>query len=178
MRFRSIKSRERECVRPEYLTRDEIYLFFLSSRQEPFWHSYFYIQYFYGLRLSDPASIRKEDIDFEHNEILITRGGTTPSITVYPLIDEIRREIVRVSVYLVSKGTTDGTYLFPCAKNSPETDEPISRSTAHHSFEAIWSRSGLPKALAYSDILRESRRKHLEEDRLEQSEISYLLDGA
>lgn len=178
MRFRSIKSRERECVRPEHLTRDETSLFFLSSRRDPFWHSYFYIQYYYGLRLSDPSAIRKDDIDFEHGEVFITRGGPTPSVTVYPLVEEIRREIVRVSVHVVAKGTTDGTYLFPCAKNATETDEPISRSTAHHFFEAIWSRAGLPKSLAYSDVLRESRRKHLEEERLAPSEISYLLDGA
>ena len=152
-------------------------MFFLSARQEPFWHSYFFIQYFYGLRLSDPAALRKDDIDFEHEEIIIVRGGPSSSITVYPLVTEIKKEVVRVSTHLVSKGTTDGTYLFPCAKNATEVDEPISRSTAHHFFDSIWARTGLPESLAYSDVLRESRRRHLQEAGLPSSEISYLLEG-
>lgn len=177
MRFRSLKVREKESTRPPYLTRDEVDMFFLSARRDPFWHSYFFIQYFYGLRLSDPAHIRKDDIDFDNREIFISRGGIVPSTTVYPLVEEIKKEIIRVSVHLVRQGTTDGTYLFPCAKNPTEVDQPISRFTANSSFDDIWKTAMLPEELSYSDVLRISRRKHLEEEGVPSSMVSYLLDG-
>lgn len=163
--------------RPSYLTEAETDLFFLAARSEPFWHAYFFIQYFYGLRLSDPASLRKDDVDFEHEEILISRGSAM-ACTVYPLVSEVKREILRVASYLLSREIIDGTYVFPSTKESSEKDRAVSRFTANSFFDNIWRCAGLPSALCYTDVLRESRRNHLVERGVPTATIEYLLEGA
>lgn len=56
-----------------YLESAELIRFFKQIDHTSFWYSYFYIQYIYGCRLSEPALIKDEDVSFKKKTITIKR---------------------------------------------------------------------------------------------------------
>ena len=55
----------------QYLEPDEVKRFFETVKEDDFWYPYFWIQFYFGCRVSEPALILKEDISFENPDVAL-----------------------------------------------------------------------------------------------------------
>jgi integrase len=185
---REIIDATRNHLEPEELAR-----FFKVVPKRSFWHPYFFIQYFYGCRLSEPALILDEDVDMEGGEIIIKRLKKNREEDGYKecvyKADERVLDVVRVALdWKVSLREQENPFLFPAKKKTKKPGAErlsqlrhldghgaVSRFTAHRVFQKIAVEAKLPERLQHSHVLRHTRATLLLASGVTPEQVQFLL---
>lgn len=156
----------------------ELVQFFDALDRDPFWYPYFYIQYYFGCRISEPALLlNKEDISFKNNLVVIRRlkkrdNPNGFSEYVYGLTDGIKKVIKFVREWNKIRGLSDNPFLFPSPRK-PRSGKlakerlgqlrriddflAISRMSAHTAFKKAAKAASIPEKLRHAHVLRHTR---------------------
>jgi integrase len=160
----------------KHLEPHELKAFFAQVAPDPFWGPFFAIQYYYGARVSEPALLLREDINFRDSLILIRRLKKRNTDTgygeyVYGLPDSLKREIRRAVSHSRTHGLLANPWLFPSPRKSTKAPLErlgqirrldsgycaISRMSAHKAFAQAAKAAGIPEGLQHSHTLRHTR---------------------
>lgn len=163
----------------QHLDPDELRAFFKALSPTSFWYPYFYIQYFYGCRLSEPALILDEDVSLtkRHEQIIIRRLKKAQEESgfrehVYMLDPRVIEVVKTAMAWKEHKKVTENPFLF--ASNRRRTSDEVgaerlsqlrniegwqsvSRFTAHRVFCKIAKTVKIPENLQHSVVLRHTR---------------------
>lgn len=163
-----------------YLEPGEVRSFFKAAKKDPYWYGYFYIQYYFGCRVSEPSLILKSDdllFDAEGGSKIVIRrlkkkneGGFQEHVYFMP--DKMRDVIEGVlKIHKDRRAWKRTLFLFP-ARGGRKSDKPqermtlirrvgkqsaVSRATAHRAFQALCATAKIPERLRRTHILRHTR---------------------
>lgn len=161
-----------------HLYPSELKAFFKNIQPNSYWYSYFFIQYHFGCKLSEPALLLEEDLDFAGNKLVIRRlrkdeDGRGFRQCVYPMDPRIVRCLKVALSNKESRELTDNPFVFPSNRHRREDQigserlsqlrnlegwQAISRFTAHRTFRKVAMGSRLPDRLRQSQhVLRHTR---------------------
>ncbi len=161
----------------QHLEPDELRAFFKFLPPTSFWYPYFYIQYFYGCRLSEPALILDEDVSFKKKQIIIRRLKKAQEENgfrenVYALDPRVLEVVKTATAWKEHKKVTENPFLF-ASNRRRETEEvgaerlsqlrnisgwqSVSRFTAHRVFCNIAKAVKIPETFHPSAVLRHTR---------------------
>lgn len=142
-----------------------------------FWYPYFFIQYYYGCRLSEPALLRDGDVDFQQRTITIRRLKRESEEHgyrkfTYPADDRVLTCVQIAQAWRRKMDCDENPFLF-ASKSRRKTEEvgaerlsklrnnegwqAVSRFTAHRTFRQIVKAIRLPEHLQHSGALRHAR---------------------
>lgn len=160
----------------KHLEPHELRAFFSQVNDDPFWRPFFFLQYYFGCRVSEPALILREDISFKDDLVLIRRlkkrdTETGYSESVYGLTPELKRAIKQVVAWTRERGLTGNPWLFPSPRKTYRQPKErlgqirrldsgysaISRMSAHKAFVRFATAAGIPPDLCHSHVLRHTR---------------------
>jgi integrase len=179
----------------KHLEPDELQRFFRHMPKTSVWYSYFYIQYIYGCRLSEPALILDEDVSFKEAQIIIKRlkkienrdeGGYKEH--VYSADERVLEAVRNAQRWKVHNKDTDNPFLFPSKREMKKTGaerlsqlrhldgfNAVSRFTAHRAFTQIAQEVKLPAKLQHSHVLRHTRATLLLASGVDIRQVQFLL---
>lgn len=176
-----------------HLEPDELARFFKVMPKRSFWYPYFFLQYFYGCRLSEPALILDEDVDVKGHEIIIKRLKKNREEDgykecVYKADDRVI-DVVKVALdWKVQLREMDNPFLFPAKKKTSKPGAErlsqlrhldghgaVSRFTAHRTFQRIAIEAKLPERLQHSHVLRHTRATLLLASGVSPEQVQFLL---
>ncbi len=156
----------------------ELVTFFQALPVTSFWHPYFFIQYFYGCRLSEPALIQDaEDVNFKKKTILIRRLKKAQEKDgfreiVYPADPRVLECVRAAQRWKEAKQIESNPFLFASGRRRTTKEvgaerlsqlrneggwQAVSRFTAHRMFQKIARNVKLPENLRHSHVLRHTR---------------------
>ncbi len=161
----------------EHLTPDELKAFFRFFPKTSFWYPYFYIQYYYGCRLSEPALIQDVDVDFKKKLITIRRMKKTQDedgyrVHIYAADANVLECIEVAQRWKAHKKISDNPFVFAAntQRNAAEVGaertsrlrnqdgwQAVSRFTAHRMLQRVTTEIKLPAKLRQSHALRHTR---------------------
>ena len=165
----------------QYLEPDEVKRFFETVKGDDFWYPYFWVQFYFGCRVSEPALILKEDISFENQQLIIRRlkkkTDSGFSEHVYSLTSSLEEAFKRVLSWNKTNGHSKNLFIFASSGFPPHLAEfwdkdpsermavirrigksrAVSRMTAHRRFKEICKKADIGDRLAHSHILRHTR---------------------
>lgn len=184
-----ILDEQRHHLEPEELLR-----FFTEAQQNIFWYSYFYIEYYFGCRVSEPALIlEKDDISFKDNLIVIRRLKKRETATgfkesVYGLTDGLKKVIQTVKIYKKVHDLINNPFLFASPTKGGKIPKDrigqlrrlgeyraISRMSAHKMFIQFAKKAKLPEKLQHSHVLRHTRATLMLAAGAHESQVQFLL---
>ncbi len=165
-----IANRERMHLEPA-----ELKAFFKSISAASFWYPYFYIQYFFGCRLSEPALILDEDVCAR--QIIIRRLKNAKEESgfrehTYAIDPRVLEAVKSATAWKEAKKVTENPFLFPSTRSRKNEDvgaerlsqlrniggwQAVSRFTAHRMFCDIAVSAHIPPNLQQSAVLRHTR---------------------
>jgi integrase len=181
---RANKKAKKTTAERQYLEPPELKRFFEAMPKTAFWYSYFFIQYVYGCRISEPALLRDTDVSFKKRQITIRRlhklqekGGYHECVCK---ADQAVLDCVRIAQRWKAQkkipsasSTVDGNpFVFAADRRRPATSlgvsrlsklrtdngwQAVSRMSAHRVFKQIAAEIKLPSSLQHSHVLRETR---------------------
>lgn len=179
----------------KHLEPDELQRFFKTIPPTSFWHPYFYIQYIYGCRLSEPALILDEDVSFTDKQIIIKRlkknqekveGGYKEH--VYSADERVLNAVRIAQRWKQHNKEEENPFLFPAKKRTkaPGAERlsqlrhldgygAISRFTASRVFTEVAVRAKLPERLQHSHVLRHTRATLLLASGVPPQQVQFLL---
>jgi integrase len=163
----------------QYLYPEELRAFYRAVPETAFdyWHPYFFLQYFYGCRISEPALILEEDISFKKRIIVVRRLKKAQEKEGYHehlykmdtcVVDAVRR----IQAWKARKKVEDNPFLFPSNRHRTTEQvgaerlsqlrnlggyQAVSRFSAHRMFERVAALAKLPEHLQHSQVLRDTR---------------------
>jgi len=160
-----------------HLEPEELRSFFRNIPTKSFWYSYFYIQYFYGCRLSEPALILDEDVNFKKKLVLIRRLKKEQEAEgyreyVYATPPRILECVRTALAYKAVKKIEENPFLFASNRKRTTNEvgaerlsqlrnldgwQAVSRFTAHRMFQKVARIIRLPDVLLHSHVLRHTR---------------------
>ncbi len=168
-----------------YLEPSELKAFFGYMPPTSFWHPYFFIQYFYGCRLSEPALILDTDVvvpvpiknNTRSGKITIKRLKKTSEDAgylewVYEADPRIVACVQTALQWKVTKKITENPFLFASGRQRESEFvgaerlsqlrniggwQAVSRFTAHRMFHKVAEAVRLPMNLRHSQALRHTR---------------------
>lgn len=141
------------------------------------WYPYFFIQFFFGCRLSEPALILDEDVSYKKHKIIIRRLKKAQEEdgfleTSYDANERVLKCIETAKKWKVHKGTEENPFLFASNRRRASRDvgaerlsqlrnqdgwQAVSRFTAHRMFQRIAALAKIPEPLRHSHVLRHTR---------------------
>lgn len=182
-----------------YLEPDEVKRLFEVIKEDPFWYPYFWVQFYFGCRVSEPALILKEDISFKASQIIIRRlkkktenGFSEHVYSLTPSLEEVFKGALE---WNVEKGLQNSLFLFP-SHNRPKQFEDnwgtspkermalirkigksqaVSRMTAHRRFKSFCASAEIPPHLSHSHVLRHSRATLMLAAEVPPEHVQFLL---
>lgn len=179
----------------KHLEPDELQRFFRQIPQQSFWYPYFFIQYVFGCRLSEPALILDEDVSFDEKQIIIKRlkknaekneGGYAEH--VYSADDRVMNAVATAQAWKRKMREVENPFLFPAKKKTKEPGaerlsqlrhldgySAISRFTAHRAFQDAAEKAGIPDTLQHSHVLRHTRATLLLASGVPAEQVQFLL---
>lgn len=158
-----------------FLQPEDVRRFFSVLAPQGFWHAYFYIQFFYGCRLSEPALVLDEDVNRKKNSITIKRlkkSGETGYIEhVYATNKQIVDCVEAAQSHKRKKKIENNPFLFASVRTLRSEGgverlshlrkldgwQAVSRFTTHRMFLKVAAQLKLPEQLRYSECLRHTR---------------------
>ena len=176
-----------------HLEPSELQRFFAYMPQTSFWYPYFFIQYFYGCRLSEPALLIEEDISMSRQQIVIRRLKKVTEAAgykehVYPMDPRVLECVKTAQRWKDHRGQKDNPFLFPSQQRRSVTGaerlsqlrnidgwRAVSRFTAHRVFKNIAKALKLPEKLQHSHVLRHTRATLLLASGVSEEQVQYLL---
>jgi len=163
----------------QHLEPAELRAFFKCIPTASFWRPYFYIQYFYGCRLSEPALILDEDISLEkgREQIVIRRLKKDKEENgfrehVYALDPRVIATVAAATEFKIKKRTTENPFLFASNRQRSSDEvgaerlsqlrnidgwQSVSRFTSHRMFCRIAQEAHIPEDLQQAVVLRHTR---------------------
>jgi len=171
----------------------ELQRFFSYMPSTSFWYPYFFIQYFYGCRLSEPALLLDEDVSFEQNKIVIRRLKKVSEAAgykehVYPMDPRVTECVKTAYRWKEHRHQQENPFLFPSQRKRSKTGaerlsqlrnidgwQAVSRFTAHRVFKQIAKALKLPDNLQHSHVLRHTRATLLLASGVAEEQVQYLL---
>lgn len=155
----------------------ELMAFFKAIPRHSFWYPYFFLQYFYGCRLSEPALILVEDVSFKKKQIIIKRLKKAQEAegyreTVYAADQRVLSMVQSVLDWKEKKHYEENPFLFASNRKRESDDvgaerlsqlrnldgwQAVSRFTAHRMFQRIARSIKMPENLCHSHVLRHTR---------------------
>lgn len=159
----------------QHLEPNELKEFFKFLPPTSFWYPYFFIQYFYGCRLSEPALILDEDVSFKKKMIVIRRLKKAQEREGYRehvyAADQRILDCVTVALrWKEHKHIEENPFLFASSRRTKVVGaerlsqlrnldgwQAVSRFTAHRMFQRIATHLKLPENLRHSHVLRHTR---------------------
>ena len=100
-----------------YLEPDEVKRLFEVIRGDSFWYPYFWVQFYFGCRVSEPALILKEDVSFDSSQIIIRRLKKKTdngfSEHVYSLTSSLEEAFRSVLDWNLANDLKNSLFLFP-----------------------------------------------------------------
>jgi integrase len=171
----------------------ELQRFFAYMPVTSFWYPYFFIQYFYGCRLSEPALLLDEDISFDKQQIVIRRLNKVSEAAgykehVYPMDPRVLECVKTAHRWKTHREQQDNPFLFPSQRRRAKTGaerlsqlrnidgwQAVSRFTAHRVFKQIAKALKLPDNLQHSHVLRHTRATLLLASGVAEEQVQYLL---
>lgn len=181
--------------RRSHLERDELQRLFAALKPNPFWYGYYRVQWYYGCRVSEPALLFREDVDFRGKRIVIRhlkrRNATGFLEDEYPLPDGLVGDLRAVQAQVRRWGIPkENPWLFP-SRREPVSGtagdrlanlrrtvggwRAVSRAAAHRAFVAAAREAKVPEHLAHSHVLRHTRATLLLADGASTEEVQILL---
>jgi integrase len=185
-----------------YLEPDEVKRLFEIIRGDSFWYPYFWVQFYFGCRVSEPALILKEDVSFDSSQIIIRRlkkkTDSGFSEHVYSLTSSLEDAFRSVLDWNISNDLKNNLFLFP-SHNRPKQfeeswgDSPkermalirkigksqaVSRMTAHRRFKSFCAEAEIPTHLSHSHILRHTRATLMLAADVPPEHVQFLLGHA
>jgi len=186
----------------KYLEPEELKRFFEAAQEDDFWFPYFWLQFYFGCRVSEPALVLKEDISFEKEQIIIkrlkkkTKKGYSES--VYSLSSSLSTAMKRTLSWNKKKGLSRNLFLFPSSGYPSHLaefweDEPrermglirrcgksraVGRMSAHRRFKHFASLASIPPRLSHSHVLRHSRATLMLAAGVPPDHVQFLLGHA
>ncbi len=161
----------------QYLEPQELVSFFKLMPPTSYWFPYFYIEYFYGCRLSEPALITDDDVNMKKRQITIRRLKKDSEKDgyrehTYEMDERIIACVKTAQRWKEVKGFEENPFLF--ASNRQRTSgevgaerlsqlrnsdgwQAVSRFTAHRMFQKVAEAIKLSKELQHSQVLRHTR---------------------
>jgi integrase len=176
-----------------HLEPSELQRFFAYMPVTSFWYPYFFIQYFYGCRLSEPALLLDEDISLDKQQIVIRRLKKVSEAAgykehVYPMDPRVLECVKTAQRWKVHREQGDNPFLFPSQRRRAKTGaerlsqlrnidgwQAVSRFTAHRVFKQISKALKLPDNLQHSHVLRHTRATLLLASGVAEEQVQYLL---
>lgn len=163
--------------RREHLQPEELMAFFKNIPQKTLWQSYFFVQYFFGCRVSEPALIMDEDVSFKKKLIVIRRLKNAQHKQGYrqQVFEAEPRVLAAVTAAQRCKerrGFAENPFLFASNRKRGSDDvgverlsqlrnldgwQAVSRFTAHRMFKQISTEARLPERLRLPHVLRHTR---------------------
>jgi site-specific recombinase XerD len=163
-----------------HLEPKELLDFFNKLPETGFWHSYFFINYMYGCRVSEPALMLDTDVAAQEQRIVIkrlkkTRGECGYREHSYFASAAVLDAVKTAQKYKQQKRWTANPFLFPSSIQRGDeagaerlsrmrhqmTDgvmwQAVSRWTAMRVFERVAQNLGFPVELQHSMALRDTR---------------------
>lgn len=179
----------------KHLEPAELQAFFKQIPTKSFWYPYFYLQYVFGCRLSEPALILEEDVSFEQKQIIIKRlkknsekedGGYAEHVY---MADERVLSVVNTALDWKRKmREVENPFLFPARRKVAQPGaerlsqlrhldghSAISRFTAHRAFQDAAKRASIPEKLCHSHVLRHTRATLLLASGVPAEQVQFLL---
>lgn len=171
----------------------ELQRFFSYMPVTSFWYPYFFIQYFYGCRLSEPALLLDEDVSFDQNKIVIRRLKKVSEAAgykehVYPMDPRVLECVKTAHRWKQHRNQQQNPFLFPSQRKRAKTGaerlsqlrnidgwQAVSRFTAHRVFKQIAKALKLPDNLQHSHVLRHTRATLLLASGVAEEQVQYLL---
>lgn len=163
----------------------ELRAFFKQLPPSSIWYAYFYIEYFYGCRLSEPALVLDEDVTFKQKKIVIRRLKKAQEAEgymeqSYPADARVLDCVKTALLWKEQKHVTANPFLFASnRRRAPDSvgaerlsqlrSQPslavgddlgwqaVSRFTAHRMFNRLAAAAKIPAALRHSHVLRHTR---------------------
>ncbi len=160
-----------------YWEPEELRAFFRTMPDTSFWYQYFFIEYYFGCRLSEPALILESDYHAKKGLITLKRlkkvkeeGGFRAH--TYRVDARVRRAIEIAIRWKSELDLTENPFLFPSPRKRASEDvgaerlsqlrnmdgaQAVSRFTTHRMFAARCKEAKIPKQLCHSHVLRHTR---------------------
>ena len=166
-----------------------------DTRVGSFWYAYFFLQYHYGCRLSEPALILEEDVSVKKKLIVIRRLKKSTEAegfleVAYPASERVLRCVSAVRAWKRARSLSDNPFLFATFRRREGSEvgaerlsklrsldgwQAVSRFTTHRVFLSISRLSRLPDGLRNSYALRHTRAVMLLADGQDPREIQKAL---
>jgi len=155
----------------------ELKAFFSYLPVTSFWHPYFFLQYFYGCHLSEPALLLDTDLDvkkklFTLRRLKKMRAEHGFDEIEYPADPRVVAAVKIAQRWKEQRHAIDNPFLF-ASNRQRDTDtvgaerlsqlrnldgwQAVSRFTAHRMFQRVAVAVKLPEKMRYSHVLRHSR---------------------
>ncbi len=164
----------------QHLEPAEVRAFFKVMPQTSFWYSYFFIEYSYGCRISEPALILDTDVVTSTKPPKITikrlkKGNEKAGYSEvdYDVTDMRVIECVKVAArWKEKRKVTENPFLFASARRRKTEDvgaerlsklrnmggwQAVSRFTANRAFGQVAKLAKIPANLCHSHVLRHTR---------------------
>lgn len=178
-----------------HLEPKELKAFFNRLPKTSYWYPYFFIQYFFGCRLSEPALILDEDVNLQTKQIIIRRLKKQKEIEgyrehVYTLDSRVIECVKIARAWKEHRGYGSNPFLFASSRqrNTKEVgaerlsqlrnldgQQAVSRFTAHRVFRRIGAEIKLPEPLLHSQVLRHTRAVIMLASGASVEQVQYLL---
>ncbi len=162
----------------DFLEPDEVQAFFKVLPVTSFWYAYYFIEYFFGCRLSEPALILDDDCNVKKKQITIKRLKRAKEKDGYrehlykDLDDRVLKCIDTALRWKKVKKNEENPFVFASSRNRKDKEvgaerlsqlrnheghQAVSRFTAHRMFRRIAQQIKLPEHLQHSHVFRSTR---------------------
>ena len=161
----------------QHLQPEELKAFFRAIPQSQPWHAYFFLQYFFGCRLSEPALAMDDDLNRERRTFMVRRLRRVYQeqgydACNYPVDSRIIDCVDAAIVWKDRKGLGANPFVFPSNRHRESAaigaerlsqlrnidgHQAVSRFTAHRMFQKIADDTKMPKRLQHPHVLRHTR---------------------
>lgn len=179
----------------KHLEPPELKAFFKEISKDPFWGNYFFITYYFGCRVSEPALIlRKQDVSFKDGLIIIRRLKKRDTESgykecVYGLTPGLKQVIRNAVGWSRDRSLLGNPWLFPSPRKTwrqPKERQgqlrrldsgysAISRMSAHKAFKKAALAAGIPENLCHSHTLRHTRATLMLANGRKPEHVQFLL---
>lgn len=169
----------RPHLEPDELTAFFRYLSNQTAENSAVWYAYFYIMFFYGCRLSEPALVLEDDLRIgskvKNKTITIRRLKKSNEAEGYreyvcPISPSVLECITNVLQWKKEKGLGKNPFLFPSSRSTKKVGaerlsqlrsvagfQAVSRFTAHRMFQRVAAHLKLPTHLRHNQVMRHTR---------------------
>ena len=178
-----------------HLEPKELKAFFNHIPKTSYWYPYFFIQYFFGCRLSEPALILDEDVNLQTKQIIIRRLKKQTEVEgyrehVYALDPRVIECVKIAHAWKEHRGIAGNPFLFASSRQRKTKEvgaerlsqlrnldgqQAVSRFTAHRVFRRIGAEIKLPEPLLHSQVLRHTRAIIMLASGASVEQVQYLL---